>query len=349
SAPPPPDTAAAVAEVTAVDAHGATAHLTVRIPVAAADAPALDRIRVMSWNLWLGGGPVDDHRDKQLAVLLAADVDVVGLQETAVHAAPELADALGWFHHSAGENLAVLSRHPVVDTLGDPRVGFYGAAGARIRLDEHPDGAPHELVVWTAHLSPTPYGPYDACFGGLTAPELADRPYDACFGGLTAPELADRERQSGRVREIGAILARMAPDLAAADRTPVLLVGDFNAPSHLDWTTAAAPLHGGHGPVDWPVSRAVEEAGLRDSYREAHSDPATAPGPTWSPVHPRHEDGSGRPEPQDRIDFVLHAGDRLTVLDSATLATGRIAPWPDVAANDWPSDHAAVVTTFRLA
>lgn len=141
----------------------------------------------------------------------------------------------------------------------------------------------------------------------------------------------------------------MAPDLEAADRTPVLLVGDFNAPSHLDWTAAAAPLHGGHGPVDWPVSRAVERAGLRDSYREAHPDQVECPGTTWSPVHPEHEDGSGRPEPQDRIDYVLHAGGRLTVLDSTTLATGRIAPRPYVAANEWPSDHAAVVTTFRYA
>ncbi|MBW5486116.1 HAD-IA family hydrolase [Streptomyces bambusae] len=331
---PPPAAAGdtAVATVTAVDPHGATAHLTVRIPVAAADAPPLDRVRVMSWNLWLGGSRVDDHRDKQLKVLLAADADVVGLQETAVHAAPELAEALGWFHHRAGENLAILSRHPITQTLGDPDVGFYGATGARIRLDEHPDGTPHELVLWTAHLNYTPYGPYDACFGGLTEPELADR-----------------ERESGRVREIGQILAEMAPDLAAADRTPVLLTGDFNAPSHLDWTTAAAGLHGGHGPVDWPVSRACERAGLHDSYRQAHPDPVAAPGTTWSPVHPRHEDGSGRPEPQDRIDFVLHAGARLTVLDSTALATGRIAPWPDVAGNDWPSDHAAVVTTYRFA
>ncbi|MEU6313576.1 HAD-IA family hydrolase [Streptomyces sp. NPDC047014] len=322
----------ATAVVAVTDARGATAHLTVRIPVAAADGPALERVRVMSWNLWQGGSHVDNHRDKQLAVLLGADVDIVGLQETAGLAAPELAAALGWFHHRAGDNLAILSRCPVVAALGDPEVGFYGATGARIRLDEHPDGTPQELVLWTAHLNYTPYGPYDACFDGLSEP------------GLLA-----RERESGRVDEIEGILAAMAPDLAAADRTPVLLVGDFNAPSHLDWTAAAAPAHGGHGPVDWPVSRAVERAGLRDSYREAHPDPVAAPGTTWSPVHPRHEDGSGRPEPQDRIDYVLHAGSRLTVLDSAALATGRISPWPDVAANDWPSDHAAVVTTFRLA
>ncbi|MEV7617424.1 HAD-IA family hydrolase [Streptomyces sp. NPDC089799] len=324
---------AAVAEITAVDAHGATARLTVRIPVRRADAPPLDRVRVMSWNLWLGGGFVDDHRDKQLAVLLGANADVVGLQETAVHAGPELAAALGWFHHSAGENLAILSRHPITATLGDPDVGFYGATGARIRLGEDADGTAHDLVLWTAHLNYTPYGPYDACFDGLRAPELAAR-----------------EEESGRVREIGDVLAAMGPGLADADRTPVILTGDFNAPSHLDWTTAtaAAGLHEGHGPVDWPVSRAAERAGLRDSYREAHPDPVAAPGTTWSPVHPRHEDGSGRPEPQDRIDFVLHAGSRLTVVDSTALSYGRISPWPDVAANEWPSDHAAVITTYRI-
>jgi endonuclease/exonuclease/phosphatase family metal-dependent hydrolase len=120
------------------------------------------------------------------------------------------------------------------------------------------------------------------------------------------------------------------------ESVPVVLTGDFNVPSHLDRPDVA-----------WPVTRAAEEAGLRDSYREAHPDPVRDPGHTWSPVHAEHEDGSGRPEPQDRIDFVLHRG--LTVLDSRTLVSGDPRPWPDVAGNDWPSDHAAVVTVFAVA
>jgi hypothetical protein len=120
----------------------------------------------------------------------------------------------------------------------------------------------------------------------------------------------------------------------------VVLVGDFNAPSHLDRTDAP-----------WPVTRAAEEAGLRDSYREIHPDPVRDPGHTWSPihvVHPEEGSGSGRPEPQDRIDFVLHNGRGLRALDSRTLVAGTPEPWPKVAANAWPSDHAAVVTTFVL-
>ncbi|MFF4959874.1 HAD-IA family hydrolase [Streptomyces sp. NPDC001222] len=267
-------------------------------------------LRVMSWNLWLGGSMVDDHRAKQLKTVLETGADVVGLQETAGTAAQELAEALGWYHHRAGENLGVISRYPVTGRFGDPEVGFYGAAGVRVRV------APGcEVDVWTAHLDYTPYGPYESVFDGLPEAEL----------------IAHEEVRLAQMRDT---LRRI--DESADDGVPVVLTGDFNCPSHLDWPDVA-----------WPVTRAAEEAGLCDSYRAAHPDPVRDPGHTWSPIHPLHEDGSGRPEPQDRIDFVLHRG--LTVLDSRTVVTGTPSAWPDVAGNDWPSDHAAVVTTFAVS
>nr|WP_272923024.1 HAD-IA family hydrolase [Streptomyces sp. SID5464] len=268
-------------------------------------------LRVLSWNLWHGGTQVDDHRAKQLKVILDTGADVVGLQETGGSAARELAEALGWHHHAAGQNLGVISRHPIIARLGDPGVGFYGAAGARILVDEA-----HEVDVWTTHLHHTPYGPYEAAFDGLPAAEL----------------IAHEEVRLAQMRDTLRWIAR-----SAADTTPVILTGDFNTPSHLDWPDVA-----------WPVTQAAEEAGLRDSYREAHPDPATDPGHTWSPVHPEHEDGSGRPEPQDRIDYVLHNGQGLKVLDSRTIVSGTPRAWPDVTDNDWPSDHAAVLTAFTL-
>ncbi|MFF4630497.1 HAD-IA family hydrolase [Streptomyces griseorubiginosus] len=247
------------------------------------------RLRVMTWNLWYGGTKVHDHRAKQLKVIAETGADVVGLQETYGTAAEELAEALGWHHHSAGPNLGVISRFPVTAVLGDPDVGFYGAAGARIAV------ADEEVDIWTAHLDSEHYGPY------------ASEP------------LAHEEVRLGQLREA---LRRIG------DTAPAVLVGDFNCPSHLDWPD-----------VEWPVTKAAEEAGFRDSYREAHPDAGREPGHTWSPVH-------AAPEPQDRIDFVLHRG--LRVLDSRTYVTGTPRTWPDVEDNDWPSDHAAVITTFSL-
>ncbi|MEU6345795.1 HAD-IA family hydrolase [Streptomyces sp. NPDC046977] len=304
--------------VTATDDTGRAASVTLRVPVAAAGEPLVRHLRVMTWNLWLGGTRVDDHRDKQLRVLLDADADVVGLQETRTHSAKELAEALGWDYHQAGDNLGVISRYPIVSRHGLPATPFYGGLGATVRLD-----ADRDVTLWSAHLNYTPYGPYDA---------LHDR--------LPVEALAEREAASGRLGEMRRILHDMAGDLDARDTTPVLLVGDFNVPSHLDWTAAAAPLHGGRE-VPWPVTLEAEAAGLRDSYRDAHPDPVRDPGTTWSPVNPE-------PEPQDRIDFVLYAGRGLEVLDSNALVTGEPRPEPDVAGNAWPSDHAAVVTTFAL-
>jgi HAD superfamily hydrolase (TIGR01509 family) len=247
------------------------------------------RLRVMTWNLWYGGTKVHDHRAKQLKVIAETDVDVVGLQETYGTAAEELAEALGWHHHRAGTNLGVISRFPVTTMLGDPDVGFYGAAGARIAVGER------EVDVWTVHLDSEAYGPYAT---------------------------AGAAHEEVRLTQLREALRRVG------DAEPAVLVGDFNCPSHLDRPDA-----------EWPVTRAAEEAGFADSYRQAHPDPVREPGHTWSPVH-------AEPEPQDRIDFVLHRG--LRVLDSRTYVSGTPRTWPDVGDNDWPSDHAAVITTFSL-
>lgn len=277
------------------------------VTVAQLGAMVTRELRVMSWNLWYGGTKVDDHREKQLKVIAETGADVVGLQETYGNSAAELAEALGWHHHQAGPNLGVISRYPITARLGDPDVGFYGGTGVRIRLETG-----LEVDVWSAHLDCAPYGPYEARFDGLPEAEL----------------IAHEGVRLGQMREI---LRRIA------DSTPVVLVGDFNTPSHLDWPE-----------VEWPVTKVTEEAGLRDSYREVHPDPVGSPGHTWSPIHAEHEDGSGRPEPQDRIDFVLYRGRGLRVLDSRVVVSGTIRVWPEVAANGWPSDHAAVLTRFGL-
>ncbi|MER7924716.1 HAD-IA family hydrolase [Streptomyces sp. NPDC096057] len=266
-------------------------------------------LSVLSWNLWLGGSKVDDHRTKQLKAIAETGADVVGLQETGGTAAEELAEALGWHHHRAGENLGVISRHPITARFGDPDVGFYGAAGVRIAVGEG-----REVDVWTCHLDYTPYGPYESAFDGLPAAELI------AHEGVRLAQMRDALR---RIAEVG------------DDAVPVVLVGDFNCPSHLDWPD-----------VEWPVTKAAADAGLRDSYREAHPDPVASPGHTWSPIHPVHEDGSGRAEPQDRIDYVLYRG--LTVRESRTVVVGTPSPWPDVSGNCWPSDHAAVLTVFAV-
>jgi len=267
-------------------------------------------LTVISWNLWLAGSRVTSARAKQLAFLRRHAPDVVGLQETLGTAARELADDLGWHHHQ-GDSCGIISPHPILETYGgQPLHGI----GARLRL---PTG--RELVVWNAHLAYEPYGPYDFHLAGMTVPQVLAR-----------------EELSGRPRQVAEILAAMRSSLDERD-LPVLLTGDFNAPSHLDWPN-----------VPWQVSLAVEQAGLRDSYRTVRPDPKNHPGHTWSPLHRWHQQQTDVPEPQDRIDFVHYAGP-LRPLTSQTAGVGTPKPFPHHENNQWTSDHWAVLSRFAEA
>jgi hypothetical protein len=65
---------------------------------------------------------------------------------------------------------------------------------------------------------------------------------------------------------------------------PVIVGGDFNSGSHLDWTPAAATLPNYMGRVvAWPAGIAMREAGFVDVFRFAHPDPIQDPGLIWSP------------------------------------------------------------------
>jgi exonuclease III len=187
--------------------------------------------------------------------------------------------------------------------------------------------------VFNCHLDHTFYGPY--------APGPA---------GVTPEAVLAEEDRSQRTRQMKGMLEVMKSYLKKADETPVFLTGDFNCPSHLDWTAATASSHGCTGAVAWPVSILVTGAGFKDSFRTLHPDPVAHPGNTWSTIH---RDG----EPQDRIDFAYHMGNGVRVIHSRTFDNGvkvTIGPWREeggldsVRVNSWPSDHSAVLTEYGL-
>lgn len=325
--------AASTATVTveARNSAGQTTTATASIRVRPAGAALVPQVKAMSWNLWHGGSLVNGAREKQLKFLLDRDVDVVGMQETSSTSAKELAESLGWDYFQAGADMGIISRYPIVSRGPLPAQSGLAGINAKIRFD-----ATHSLSIWNAHLGYTPYGPYDACFSNRNTSQLLRR-----------------EADSGRTGQIAAIVQAMNADLQAAATTPVLLTGDFNAPSHLDYTAAAASRHCGRSGIAWPTSTAPAQAGLRDSFRIAHPDPVAVPGDTWSPIFKTFTGGYGydnhigEPEPQDRIDFVHFAGN-LTVVDSRTVVEGTPKLAPDYQDNVWTSDHAAVLTTFAV-
>ncbi|MEU7964062.1 hypothetical protein AB0D09_11440 [Streptomyces sp. NPDC049097] len=289
--------------------------VTVQVPVRA----SRDRLRlkVATLNLWDAGTHVDGFLEKQLRLVFTQGLDVVAVQECGDDGAARLAGALGWQVHQAG-GLGIVSRYPLTGLVAP--TAALPAAAATLHL-------PGDTTVrlWTAQLDEADYGPY------------------ALLAGRTAAQVESAERGTTRYRQTQALVAAMRADVAS--RNPVVLAAGLASPSHHDWTNRTASAHGGVGRVSWPVTEALEQAGLVDAFRDARSNPVKAPGITWSPVRPLREDGGK--EPQDRIDQIQYAG-RLKVLEAHSLFTGWPRPVPGTSANGWPSDHAAAVATFSL-
>jgi hypothetical protein len=137
----------------------------------------------------------------------------------------------------------------------------------------------------------------------------------------------------------------MAPVLASG--VPVFLTGDFNEPSHLDWTAeaAAAGLNFGKQ-VDWPASRAVADAGLLDAFRQLRPDEVLDRGETWTPGSPAPIVDAN--EVHDRIDFVYYAGDDVVPTSALTFGYDANDPNTDIGIQPYPSDHRAVVAEFNI-
>jgi len=278
-------------------------------------------VRVMTLNIFYGGDELNlgngqfclrpdgcpETLDRVVEAIRAADPDVVGIEEGERNAVT-IASALGWF---VSERMQVISRYPLIDPPGgDSTYIFVQLGPGRI------------AALMNVHLPADPYGPY-LVRDGATADEVR-----ALEVSLRLPALKDQ--------------LRVLPGLASRG-IPVFLTGDFNSPSHLDWTAEVAAVREVvRYPFAWPVGVALANAGFVDSYRMVHPDPVAVPGFTWTPGSPE----SVKNEVHDRIDWVLAAG-AATARDSSVV--GEVGG-PDVGVSyaPWPTDHRGVVSRFDV-
>lgn len=263
-----------------------------------------DSVTVMTWNIANGG----TLQGKYTGIQRIADViknsgaDIISLQET-MNAGEILAGELDYFLYQRGQNLSILSRFPPIKSFNVFRPAHAGALQIDIGENKNIFMAP----VW---LSQTP--------------DLA-----AYFqkSDARADTIIVREMET-RGREANFILSEIRPFLLNTGQTPVIVAGDFNSGSHLDWTERNKERHNDLV-VDFPATRFMTDAGLSDAFRSIWPDEVNTPGHTWSPIY---QEGL-----QTRMDFIYFQGKMLRPSVAAVV---------DSAAFGFPSDHAAVVVSF---
>ena len=300
-------------------------------------------LKVMSWNIWHGGHakhlPTDGCKGT-LGILKQTDADVILMIET-YGASTKVADYLGYYHRLLSDNLSIYSRYPITATYTfADSISTSNFGGVEIDMD----GQKVRLFDTWLHYLP----------GCRTVP--TDK---------SEEEILAWERTSSRDDEIRRILNVLKPFLAESDSIPVIMGGDFNIHSHLDWTEATKNMysHGG-AVVNWPVSKALEMAGFKDSFREVNPDPIKNIGTTW--MHPLSEDWefkrsamerTGKYLPyaasevlrNDRIDFIYYQGAALEATESE-IHTKDIGDMLSVKNKEFlfASDHGFVLSTFKI-
>lgn len=302
----------------------------------AGETSSATELTVATFNTWGSGLNDGQSIARTVAVLETLDADVFALQEvrgesprcTAESCPPEgpgvageLAEALGYYlFEPSGMNEAlwanaILSRYPILSALPED-------LGVLIDVDGH------RVAVLNVHFPDYPYQPYQLAnieYGD--APMLQDE--------ASAVEAAVQAR--GPAVDLLLDVAAQLPETGL-----IVICGDFNEPSHLDWTDRAATAGRHPMKVRFPTSVKLMNAGFADSFRNFRPDEVAFPGFTWTPLADL-DDGE---EHHDRIDFIYLKGASVRITSAAV--AGESPATSDIVIEPWPSDHRAVLVRAQF-
>jgi endonuclease/exonuclease/phosphatase family metal-dependent hydrolase len=304
-------------------------------PALAADTPT--ELTVMSFNIWGGGANEQKDVSETAAAIRAAGADIIGIQETKPEpdvcdaddcvptgqsVAKQLAEALGFHYYDQTKTNpalwanAIISRYPI----GKPTDNDLGA-----EIDVNG----RKVYAFNIHLTDFPYQPYQ-----LLGIEYGPAPF---------LKTAD-EAVAAATKARGPALDLVMKDMKQAEGADaVFLFGDFNEPSHRDWTDAAVKAGRQPMAVKYPSALRIEqEAGMTDLLRTAYPDEVAKPAFTWTPT----SEPTAKDDHHDRIDYVFGRGPKLETLSVSVV--GEKKPEADIVVTPWPADHRAVVAKVRF-
>lgn len=322
-------------------------------------AQAADELTVLQWNVWQEGTSVKGGYDAIVNEIVRLKPDFVTLSEVRNYHNTNFTARLCASLRERGEmyysfysyDTGLLSRYPITDSLTvfpcrDDHGSIY-----RLLCE----GKGRKWAVYTAHLDYLNDTYYEV------------RGYDGCNWHPMTPltdvqEILRRNALSKREEATRIFLAQAEKDKAAGYN--IILGGDFNEPSFLDWTERTRFMYDHHGTVvPWPVSVMLHEAGFKDAWRVKWPNELTHPGftfPADNPdVSPSRLSWTPLGDERDRIDYVHYLGEGMEVADArifgpeGSIVYGKRRPNPThepfiTPLGTWPTDHKGVWVKFRL-
>ena len=320
-------------------------------------------LRVMQFNIWQEGTQVENGFQGIVDNIISLNPDLVTFSEVrnynGVSFIPRLLSALEQrgVHYYGKESVSTgiiskyeIESHDIVYPLDNDR-------GSVIKdIIKVGKGG---VALYSAHLD------------WLNCSSYLPRGYDGCTWEKLPSPISDVDsilfdnRQSFRDDEIKAIIrdAKKEINLGRA----VIIGGDFNEPSHLDWQDDTKDMRGHNGLViDWDCSTLLANEGYVDTFREKHPDAVRYPGFTF-PANNEYADlkklcWSPDADDRERIDFIYYKPNRSLSLKNVSIIgpsgcifygkrTDKDSDGDDSfiqPSGTWPTDHKALMADFSI-
>ncbi len=212
-----------------------------------------------------------------------------------------------------------------------------------------------KIAVYAAHLDYTHYACYlPRGYDGVTWKE---RPFPESI-----EEILAQNDASKRPQQIKILIEQAEKDLS--EDCLIIVGGDFNEPSWLDWQADTKDLYDHQGfVVPWTTTKILDGHGYKDAYRVKYPSAVTHPGFTWvaDNADKKVEELAWAPksDERDRIDFIFYKGKGIKVLDAAVFGPkGSIVKGQRIKETSkdkfieplgvWPSDHKGVWVTLKI-
>ncbi len=324
-------------------------------------------VRLLTLNTWHEGTKVKGGFDKIVNVILASKADIITLSEVRNlggkdfhHRLIKALEKKGeiFYGKKTGSDVGLLSRWPIQKTelVTDKTKGLRGSIMAfYLKLPNE-----KRLVVCSAHLDYTHYAIYlPRGYDGNTF-KIIDENNDGIPDPITDKRRIHQLDQDSHRDECIKSFILFAKKMKKK-KTPIILAGDFNECSHLDWTKKTSQLFSHNGVViQWKNSLRLKATGFVDSWRQLFPNPATHPGATWPSEAWKKGSTSWAPkvDERDRIDFIYYRGPHLKAKNGWIVGSAKYwvfnkltrpkSDCPFVLEEiPWPSDHKGYMVDFE--
>lgn len=310
-------------------------------------------------NAWHGGKQVAGGVGMIADIIKASGATLAFIPE-ANETTPDIvarlnAEGSDFQYKLTGDN-AIISAYPIGEVTALPYITKAVVTVGSVEIAAY---AAHLQYRWYATYLPRGYG------AGVPSGPYSEHGWNKIPSGPVTDEAGvdGVNEESGRPR----VIAQFIEDALQERRLgrAVIIGGDFNEPSTLDWTKRTARLFDHHGVIQrWGSTQLLQDAGYIDAYRHRYPNPVTHPGFTWPSDNPTVAVNvltwAPEADERDRIDYIFHHPDgRLKLKDAwvvgprASIVRSRRVTESGkdrfvLAEIPWPTDHKGVLASYTV-